>query len=67
MENPGIVRVTPQEVKARLDRGDLLLLVDVRKKSVYTRGRIPGALCFPITDLEDHLHHLPAGRSLIFY
>lgn len=67
MENPGIVRLTPQEVKARLDRGDPFVPVDVRKEAVYTRGHIPGALCLPITDLEDQLDDLPVGKFFIFY
>ena len=67
MENPGIVRLTPQEVKGRFDPGDPFVLVDVRKELVYTRGHLPGALCLPMTDLEDQLDDLPAGKSFIFY
>lgn len=32
------------EVKQRLDRGDKLLLVDVREESEWARGRLPGAI-----------------------
>lgn len=32
------------EVKQWLDRGDKLLLVDVREESEFARGRLPGAL-----------------------
>ncbi|MEE8242646.1 MAG: rhodanese-like domain-containing protein [candidate division NC10 bacterium] len=67
MKEVGISRLRPHEVKERLDRGDSLIAVDVRKKSVYVRGHIPGALCLPITDLDDELDDLPAGKSFIFY
>ena len=32
------------EMKARLDRGDKFLLVDVREESEYARDHIPGAI-----------------------
>ncbi|MCH7897015.1 MAG: rhodanese-like domain-containing protein [candidate division NC10 bacterium] len=67
MEETGIARLTPEEAKARLDRGDPFIPVDVRKESVYARGHIPGALCLPMTDLDERLGALPAGKSFIFY
>jgi rhodanese-related sulfurtransferase len=44
-----------------------MVLVDVRKRSVYTRGHIPGAICLPITEVEARIDELPAGKSLVFY
>jgi len=32
------------QVKARLDRGDRLLLVDVREESEFTKDHLPGAM-----------------------
>ena len=32
------------EVKARLDRGDKLLLIDVREESEYAKDHLPGAI-----------------------
>jgi rhodanese-related sulfurtransferase len=62
-----IPRVTAEEVKTRLDTGEALILVDVRKESVYARGHIRGAICLPVTDFESRLARLPAGKSLVFY
>jgi rhodanese-related sulfurtransferase len=36
--------VTVDEVKARLDRGEKFLLVDVREESEYARDHLPGAI-----------------------
>jgi len=33
-----------EDVKARLDRGDKVLLVDVREESEYARDHLPGAI-----------------------
>jgi rhodanese-related sulfurtransferase len=39
-----IAECTVPDVKARLDRGDQFLLVDVREESEFAAGRIPGAV-----------------------
>lgn len=67
MEQEEITRLTVEEVKARLDRGDVVILVDVRKESVYARGHIRGAICLPVTDFESRLEDLPPDKSLVFY
>jgi rhodanese-related sulfurtransferase len=36
--------VTIDDVKARLDRGDKFLLVDVREESEYAKDHLPGAV-----------------------
>ena len=63
----GIARLTVEEVKARLDRGDALIPVDVRKESVYARGHIRGAVCLPVTDFDSRLDQLPVAKHLVFY
>ena len=39
-----IQETTVDEIKARLDRGDKFLLVDVREESEFARDHIPGAI-----------------------
>jgi rhodanese-related sulfurtransferase len=39
-----IRQTTPEEVKERLDRGENVLLVDVREDNEWERGRIPGSI-----------------------
>jgi rhodanese-related sulfurtransferase len=36
--------VTVDDVKARLDRGEKILLVDVREESEYAKDHLPGAI-----------------------
>jgi rhodanese-related sulfurtransferase len=67
MEADWIVRLDPEAVKAALDRGHMLVLVDVRKPSVYARGRISGAICLPVTDMEAGTEALPTETLLVFY
>jgi rhodanese-related sulfurtransferase len=67
MEQEEVARLTVEEVKAHLDRGDAVILVDVRKESVYARAHIRGAICLPVTDFESRLDQLPTARHLVFY
>ena len=39
-----IRETTVDDVKARLDRGDKFLLVDVREESEWAKGHVPGAV-----------------------
>jgi rhodanese-related sulfurtransferase len=39
-----VKETTVDQVKARLDRGEKLQLVDVREESEYTRDHLPGAV-----------------------
>jgi rhodanese-related sulfurtransferase len=39
-----IRETTVDEVKARMDRGERFLLVDVREESEWARGHLPGAI-----------------------
>ena len=40
----GVRECTVDDVKARLDRGDTFLLVDVREESEWNSGRLPGTI-----------------------
>lgn len=48
--------ITAEELKARLDAGEALLLVDAMpREDSYAKEHLPGALCFPfpIADMQD--------------
>jgi adenylyltransferase/sulfurtransferase len=44
--------ITSVELKARLDRGDKLKLVDVREPNEYQINRIPGTVLIPLGEVE---------------
>ncbi|HYE76745.1 MAG TPA: rhodanese-like domain-containing protein [bacterium] len=53
------------DLKARLDRGEDLQLVDVRSPSEYLAGHLPGALNIPMDRCEARLDDLHAGRPVV--
>jgi adenylyltransferase/sulfurtransferase len=63
----GIVDVSPRELKARIDRGDDIQLVDVRERWEWDIARIPSARLIPIGELGSRLDELNRSRDVVLY
>ena len=61
------LEITPAEVKARLDRGEKLHLVDVREPWECDLCRIEGAKLVPLGSLAASLQSLPDVDEVICY
>jgi rhodanese-related sulfurtransferase len=61
------LEITPAEMKARLDRGEKLVLVDVREPWEHQLCRIDGAQLVPLGSLAASLETLPDVDELICY
>jgi rhodanese-related sulfurtransferase len=60
--------ITPLEVKARLDAGEALRLVDVREPNEFALCRIEGAELIPMRSIPQHLNELDTdGPPLIVF
>jgi adenylyltransferase/sulfurtransferase len=67
-----IPEITVTELKEKLDRGEKLILVDVRHHTEYEIARIPGSLLIPLPDIEngigiEKLRELVNGDPLIVH
>lgn len=64
-----IARITPEELKEKLDRGEDLVIVDLRHALDFELEpeTIPGAFRMDARDLEASDERLPAGREVILY
>lgn len=64
-----IGRIHPDELKQRLDDGELTWIIDLRSpRSIQrTGGRIPGARLLHESEVSQHLRDLPEGAHLVFY
>ncbi|CAN5437254.1 metalloregulator ArsR/SmtB family transcription factor [soil metagenome] len=58
--------ITRDELLARLDRGDLVL-IDVRPEAEYAAGHIPGAISTPPDRLDVALDELPDKGDVVAY
>src|SRR5262245_46799890 len=64
-----IARITPEELKLRLEGGEDLLLVDLRDRFDFEAepSIIPGALHLTIEDLEARHSEIPRDREIVLY
>ena len=59
--------LTPVQLKALLDEGQQLKLVDVREPAEWQINRLPGATLIPLDSLPDHLAELPQTEPVVLY
>ena len=64
---PKNLEVTPKELRERLDRGDKLLLVDVRETHEHQICRIEGARLIPMRTIPASLQSLDTGDDVICF
>jgi rhodanese-related sulfurtransferase len=64
-----VTRVTLDEVKERMDRGEQFTFVDTRnlKASAEAETKLPGAIRVPADEVEQHLSEIPHDRTVITY
>jgi rhodanese-related sulfurtransferase len=62
-------RVTVDEVKQRMDRGEQFAFIDSRNEQAWAKAdeKLPGALRIPAKELEQHLDEIPKDRAVIVY
>jgi rhodanese-related sulfurtransferase len=62
-------RVTVDEVKERMDRGEQFTFVDTRNPQAWGEAetKLPGAIRVPADELEQHLSEIPRDRAVITY
>jgi len=63
----GLEPIDAQELVARLNGGDPLVVVDVRPAEEYAAAHIPGAVSIPLPELERRLRELPRDRMIVAY
>jgi adenylyltransferase/sulfurtransferase len=61
------LEIDARELKARLDRGDDLVLVDVREPHEHEIASIPGARLIPLNRLPEHLNELDSSREIVLH
>jgi membrane protein DedA with SNARE-associated domain len=64
-----IARVTPEELKQRLDAGEDLLILDLRDAVEFEiePHTIPGAFHLSIEELEKQHHKIPRDREIVLF
>lgn len=62
-------RITVDEVKERMDRGEEFAFVDTRNPQAWGQSdqKLPHALRVPADEYEEHLNEIPRDRAVITY
>ncbi|AXY26159.1 rhodanese [Suicoccus acidiformans] len=56
-------QVTVEEFQQLVEGDRDLNILDVRPKDLYDKGHVPGAVHFPLNDIEDNLDELDKNKS----
>jgi membrane protein DedA with SNARE-associated domain len=64
-----IARITPEELRQKLEGGEKVFIVDLRHSSEFEAedARVPGALRLRPEDLEQHQKEIPRDRDVVLY
>ncbi|MDE2904525.1 MAG: rhodanese-like domain-containing protein [Acidobacteriota bacterium] len=60
-------RLEVDELKAQLDAGADMLLIDVREDYEVESGSIPGSIHIPVGELEARMPDIPRDIRLVFF
>ena len=64
-----VTRVTADEIKQRMDRGEKFTFVDARNPKAWAESdaKLPGAIRIPADEIQKRVGDLPRGRTIITY
>lgn len=64
-----VTRVTVDEVKERMDRGEQFTFIDSRNAKAWDEAttKLPGAIRVPGDEIAQHLDEIPHDRTVISY
>lgn len=62
-----VSRITAEELRARLDAGEPVVVVDVRSPLESEFDSVPGALRIPLEDLDTRHADIPRDRDIILF
>jgi adenylyltransferase/sulfurtransferase len=60
-----VEHILPTELKQRLDRGDAVVVLDVREPDELVLARLPAVVHIPMGDIPNRLHELDPDREVV--
>ena len=63
------MRITADELKAKIESGEQLLIVDTRNPTAWDESpyKIRGAVRIPLVELERHFGEFTSDQTIVFY
>jgi rhodanese-related sulfurtransferase len=63
----GLEPISREELQARLDAGEDLVVIDVRPTEEYRAAHLAGAVSIPLDELKQRLRELSQERQIVAY
>jgi adenylyltransferase/sulfurtransferase len=57
--------ITPKDLKARLDKGEAILIIDVREDWEVQRASLPNTINIPMQDIPDSTDRIPQDKPVV--
>jgi rhodanese-related sulfurtransferase len=64
--SPTAGETKPDALEAKLEKGEKILVIDVRTDAEVKSGSIPGAIHIPMDQLEARMKDIPKDVELVF-
>jgi rhodanese-related sulfurtransferase len=64
---PEVPRISVEEVKAKLDNGSKIVVIDSRSNASYEQSRIAGAILLPLGNMAEPYSDLQGYDEIAFY
>ncbi len=61
-----VARITPLELKQRIESGEPVTIVDLRNTFEWHEGRIPGSLTLTVKELDNFVPAVPAAEMILY-
>lgn len=62
-----VKRILPKDLKGILERGETVVIADVRAADEYKKQHITGAISVPLDEVVSRLRNLPLDVNIVFY
>lgn len=67
VDGDDVEELTKDELWARLQNKDKLVVLDVRPVEEYEAGHLPGAVSIPLAELRKRIEELPKSKQIVAY
>jgi rhodanese-related sulfurtransferase/DNA-binding transcriptional ArsR family regulator len=62
-----IEQLTKDELWRRMERKEMMVVLDVRPQEEFAAGHIPGAVSIPLDELKKRVKELPKSKQIVAY
>ena len=66
-ETPEVQSISVAALREKLEKGSIIILVDIRKRDDFLTNHIEGAVSIPLDEIPERYEEIPQDREIIIY